>query len=144
MSISLAFRWSLPYNPSFNLPGFSRKEARMSTAQRFLGYLAFLWLPLWFAPWLVAESCQAEPQKKSDADRIAGVWLASDGAFNGKKPPADFFACVRITFTKDGKVVMTLGDDIKEGKYVFPAAVQIDLTLEIGLQPSPGIYKSAL
>jgi uncharacterized protein (TIGR03067 family) len=86
-------------------------------------------------------SAQGGPSKKTDQERFAGTWRLNKGKANGQELPAEFTTLLRLTFSKDGKAVMSLVEESKEGLYKLPAGGQIDLTLAGNKELSPGIYR---
>jgi RNA polymerase sigma factor (sigma-70 family) len=79
--------------------------------------------------------------KKTEAERLLGTWRIASGRVDGKDLPVDFVAVARLTFAKDGKAVMALFDEPKEGTYKLAGAGQIDLALNGDKELSQGIYK---
>jgi RNA polymerase sigma factor (sigma-70 family) len=79
----------------------------------------------------------AQPQK-TDAERIVGTWRIVKGVTSGREMPADFVNYARLTFTKDGRVNMSVGGEPnkKDGEYKLVGAGKIDL-----LPSTHGIYK---
>jgi RNA polymerase sigma factor (sigma-70 family) len=80
--------------------------------------------------------------KKADKDRIVGVWRFTKGRADGKDLPEEFVVLARLTFTKDGKAIMSVVEEGKEGKYKLVGPGIIDITLGVGSdQLAPAIYK---
>jgi RNA polymerase sigma factor (sigma-70 family) len=89
-----------------------------------------------------AGAADKEPAaQKKDQERIVGTWRVTKGRADGKDIPEGLTALGRLAFSKDGKVTLTMLDEIKEGKYKLVGPGQIDMTLNAGKEDGLGIYK---
>jgi RNA polymerase sigma factor (sigma-70 family) len=85
---------------------------------------------------------KATARTQTDKERLVGTWRVTQGRGDGKDLPPDFVLLTRLTFTKEGKLVFTVADESKEGKYKLVEPGQIDLTLFSAKEElSHGIYK---
>jgi uncharacterized protein (TIGR03067 family) len=79
--------------------------------------------------------------QKTDEQRFVGTWRITKGRQDGKDMPEEFLMLARLTFTKDGKMSMTLLEDSREYKYKLTAPGQLDFAMGTGDDLSPSIYK---
>jgi uncharacterized protein (TIGR03067 family) len=79
--------------------------------------------------------------EKSDVDKFVGTWRVTMVKDNGKDVPAELVAGMRMTFTKDGKVKLTIPKDTLEGAFKIVGAGQIDIAVKDTEKLDPGIYK---
>jgi RNA polymerase sigma factor (sigma-70 family) len=79
--------------------------------------------------------------QKKDQERIIGTWRISKGCANGKDIPAEYTALGRLTFSKDGKITLSVVDDIKQGNYKLVGPGQVDFTFDAGKEDGLAIYK---
>jgi RNA polymerase sigma factor (sigma-70 family) len=82
-------------------------------------------------------------EKKSDAQRIVGTWrfVEMQGAKMNPDETKVLKALARITFTKDGKVSMTIVEDAKEGTYKIVGPGKIDMVIAPSMEQGLAIYK---
>jgi RNA polymerase sigma factor (sigma-70 family) len=64
---------------------------------------------------------------KSDVQRIVGVWRIKNGVADGNDLPDLQARLMRIEFSKDGGMAVSLVQDVKPGKYALVEAGKIDL-----------------
>src|ERR1043166_8522464 len=83
----------------------------------------------------------AGKEKKSDADKIVGVWKIEKAVLGGKELPEEITKIVRFKFTKDGKASFGVAGKEEEGNYKITGPGKIEMTEPHGKQPGPGIYK---
>jgi uncharacterized protein (TIGR03067 family)/prepilin-type processing-associated H-X9-DG protein len=80
--------------------------------------------------------------KKTDKDRIVGVWRIKSGTANGQEMPAKESALMRLTFSKDGTLAISVIEERKNGKYNLVGDGKIDLEGPGEQQDNTeGIYK---
>jgi RNA polymerase sigma factor (sigma-70 family) len=92
------------------------------------------------APVQPGQAAAPKQKPKADEDRIVGTWRFVKGEGNGEMLPAEFITLGRMTFTKDGKMTISLIEEVRRADYKFPKAGQIDLPIDNEV-PSLGIYK---
>ncbi len=83
----------------------------------------------------------APPGERSDKDRIVGTWRFAKAVANGQDLPVEFTTVARMTFTKDGKLVMKVLDQAKEGAYKLVGAGKIDMSPNSDKDLGPAIFK---
>ncbi|MBI2805624.1 MAG: sigma-70 family RNA polymerase sigma factor [Planctomycetes bacterium] len=84
---------------------------------------------------------QKTPGKKTDLERLIGTWRFASGAARGKETPKEFIALARLTFTRDGKTLMTITEETKTGQFKIVAPGKIDLSLGGNDTVTPAIYR---
>ncbi|MBI3411276.1 MAG: sigma-70 family RNA polymerase sigma factor [Planctomycetes bacterium] len=93
------------------------------------------------------ELAKGEPAKgaaqKTDKERIVGTWRVTKATTDGKDLDRDFSSSlIRFIFANDGKMILTLVDDVKKGDYNLVGVGKVDLA--IGMKDQgvlPAIYK---
>lgn len=78
---------------------------------------------------------------KSDRDRIVGTWKVTRWYDGQQDYPPEVCALVRLTFTKDGQMVMSALNKEDKIRFAIPAAGHIDLTKPDTTRADGGIYK---
>ena len=89
----------------------------------------------------VKGQAKAKAADKADKDRIVGTWRIAKGRVDGNEMPEEFTALARMTFTKDGKLIFTMINEDKEGKYDLVGPGKLDLAFDTGKEMGLGIYK---
>jgi RNA polymerase sigma factor (sigma-70 family) len=84
---------------------------------------------------------RAKAGDRADKDRIVGTWRIAKGRADGNELPEEFTALARMTFTKDGKLILTMINEDKEGKYALVGPGKLDLALDTVKELGLGIYK---
>jgi RNA polymerase sigma factor (sigma-70 family) len=84
---------------------------------------------------------QGQAKQKSDAERFLGTWRITKGLAKGKELPRDFIALGRLTFTKDGKVTLSVVEEGPPGNYKLIGPGKIDIALNPQGELGEGIYK---
>jgi RNA polymerase sigma factor (sigma-70 family) len=78
---------------------------------------------------------------KADQERILGTWRLTKLRVEGQDAPDEWRVLMRLTFTKAGKVIMTLADESQEGKYQFAGVGKLDLSMGNNQELAPAVYK---
>jgi uncharacterized protein (TIGR03067 family) len=68
--------------------------------------------------------------EQSDAARFLGTWRITRGEADGKPMPAELLKVARLTFSKDGKTALAIGDKALAGGYKLIGPGKIDISLE--------------
>jgi RNA polymerase sigma factor (sigma-70 family) len=85
----------------------------------------------------------AQAAKKTDAERFVGTWRFKSGTFEGKDFPEELKVLARMTFTKDGKLVLAALTQTEEGAYKLVGDGKVDLALRKSNDLGLAIYKFA-
>jgi RNA polymerase sigma factor (sigma-70 family) len=88
------------------------------------------------------EAFSVTQSRKTDPERILGSWRIAKARVHGREEPNETLALARMTFSKDGKLAMTMATELaKEGTYKIVGPGQIDLQLDTDMRAGLGIYK---
>jgi uncharacterized protein (TIGR03067 family) len=68
--------------------------------------------------------------EQSNAARFVGTWRITRGESGGMAMPAELLKVARVTFAKDGKTALALGDKALAGGYKWIGPGKIDISLE--------------
>ena len=78
--------------------------------------------------------------KATDAERIVGTWIFTDGRGVGEGLPKEFMEVARMIFTKDGKMSMRALDSEKKGTFKVVEAGKLDIS-QLENKDAKAIYK---